>query len=237
MILYVIRHADPIYDPDSLTPKGKRQAEALGKRLAVHGLDKIYSSPMIRAQMTAQPACELLGKKPEILDWTSEDLAGKYFGFHDPENGGNWVWAFGINPTRYKTEENIALGDKWYEAYPFNESKAKEGYDIIMRESDAFMESLGYKREGLKYKILKHTDEKVAVFCHYGFGTTWLSHLLGINPIVFWSTFDINHSGVTIINFPKHSNGYTAPKVLALSDISHYYGDRLPMQFTNYLDI
>lgn len=236
MILYVIRHADPVYDPDSLTEKGKRQAEALGRRLAVHGLDRIYSSPMNRAQMTAQPACELLGKKAEILPWTSEELAGKYFGFHDPKMG-CWTWTFGINPTRFKTEGNIALGDKWYEAYPFNESNAKEGYEIISRESDAFMESLGYKREGLKYKILKHTDEKVAVFCHYGFGTTWLSHLLGMNPIVFWSTFDINHSGVTIINFPNHSDGYTAPKVLALSDISHYYGDRLPMQFTNYLDI
>ncbi len=237
MILYVIRHADPIYSPDSLTEKGKRQAEALGRRLSVHGLDRIYSSPMNRAQMTAKPAAELLGKKIEILDWTSEDLAGKYMGFNDPERGGGWTWTFGINPTRFKTEENLALGDKWYEGYPFNQSKAKEGYEIISAESDKFMESLGYKREGLKYKILNPTDEKIAVFCHYGFGTTWLSHLLGMNPIVFWSTFDINHSGVTIINFPNHSDGYTAPKVLALSDISHYYGDRLPMQFTNYIDI
>lgn len=236
MLLYVIRHADPIYNPDSLTEKGKRQAEALGRRLAVHGLDRIYASPMNRAQMTAKPASELLGKPIQTLDWTSEDLAGKYMGFEDDVKGG-WTWTFGINPTRYKTEENLALGDKWYEGYPFNRSKAKEGYDIISKASDEFMESLGYKREGLKYKILKPNDEKVAVFCHYGFGTTWLSHLLGMNPIVFWSTFDINHSGVTIINFPNHSDGYTAPKVLCLSDISHFYGDRLPMQFTNYIDI
>lgn len=37
MLFYYIRHGDPIYDPDSLTPLGKRQAEALGKRLATHG--------------------------------------------------------------------------------------------------------------------------------------------------------------------------------------------------------
>ncbi len=235
MLLYVIRHADPIYSPDSLTEKGKRQAEALGRRLSVHGLDKIYCSPMVRAQMTAQPACELLGIKPEILEWTSEDLAAKDFGINDYENNYHG-WSFGMNPTNFKTEENVALGDKWYEAYPFTLCNAKEGYKRIADASDAFMESLGYKREGLAYKILKPTDERVAVFCHYGFGTTWLSHLLGINPILFWSTFDINHSGVTIINFPNHSNGYTAPKVLCLSDISHYYGDRLPMQFTNYID-
>lgn len=237
MLLYVIRHADPIYDPDSLTEKGKRQAEALGRRLSVHGLDKIYCSPMIRAQMTAQPACELLGIKPEILDWTSEVHASNDFGFHDPDRNNIWTWSFGINPTRYKTKENIALGDKWYEAFPFNQTKSKEGWERITKASDEFFESLGYKREGMKYKILNHTEERVAVFCHYGFGTTWLANLLGINPILFWSTFDINHSGVTIINFPNHSDGYTAPKVLCLSDISHYYGDRLPMQFTNYLDI
>lgn len=235
MILYVVRHGDPIYSPDSLTEKGKRQAEALGRRFSVHGLDKIYSSPMNRAQMTAQPTAELLGKKIEILDWTSEDLAGQYMGFTDPLTG-NWSWTFGINPTRYKTEENLAM-EHWYDAFPFNQSKAKEGFDLIAKESDAFLETLGYKREGLKYKILNPSDEKVAVFCHYGFGTTWLSHLLGMNPISFMSTFDMNHSGVTILHFANHSDGYTAPKVLAFSDISHYYGDRLPMQFTNYIDI
>ena len=85
--------------------------------------------------------------------------------------------------------------------------------------------------------ILNGNNEKVAVFCHYGFGTTWLSHLLGINPMLFWSTFDINHSGVTIIEFQNRDSGYTAPKVLALSEVSHFYGDRLPMQFTNRIDI
>ena len=45
MIFYYIRHGDPIYDPDSLTPLGEKQAEALAKRLALYGIDKIYSSP------------------------------------------------------------------------------------------------------------------------------------------------------------------------------------------------
>ena len=34
MLLYFIRHGDPCYDPDSLTPLGLRQAEAIGRRLA-----------------------------------------------------------------------------------------------------------------------------------------------------------------------------------------------------------
>lgn len=41
MILYYIRHGDPIYVPDSLTPLGVEQANALAKRFQVLGLDEI----------------------------------------------------------------------------------------------------------------------------------------------------------------------------------------------------
>ena len=33
MLLFYIRHGDPVYDPDSLTPLGLKQAEAVAKRL------------------------------------------------------------------------------------------------------------------------------------------------------------------------------------------------------------
>lgn len=237
MLLYVIRHAEPIYNPDGLTEKGKLQALALAKRLVVNGLDKIYSSPMNRALKTAQPICEILGKEPEILPWASEADASRDFGFHDPENNGSWCFSFGIDPTRYRTAETLALGDKWYEAFPFNLSNAKEGYERIMRESDAFTEKLGYKRCENNYEILKPNDERVAVFCHYGFGTTWLSHLLGIPPVLFWSTFDINHSGVTVIEFANRDNGFTVPRVLAFSDVSHLYGENLPYEFTGRIGL
>ena len=39
MLLYIIRHGDPIYHPDSLTPRGHLQAQAIAKRLARYGLD------------------------------------------------------------------------------------------------------------------------------------------------------------------------------------------------------
>ena len=72
MLLYYIRHGDPIYDPDSLTPLGHRQAEALAKRLAVHGIDRIYASSSNRAIQTAQPTCEMVKKEMTVLDWCSE---------------------------------------------------------------------------------------------------------------------------------------------------------------------
>ena len=61
MLLYYLRHGDPIYDPDSLTELGHQQAQALSKRLSLYGLDEIYASTSIRAQMTAEPTCKALG--------------------------------------------------------------------------------------------------------------------------------------------------------------------------------
>ena len=75
MIFYYIRHGDPIYDPDSLTPLGMRQAEAVAKRLSVYGLDKIYAFTSNRAKLTAQPTCEVLKKDMELLDFANESYA------------------------------------------------------------------------------------------------------------------------------------------------------------------
>ena len=66
MLLYYVRHGDPIYDPDSLTPLGARQAEAVAKRLARYGLDEIYVSSSQRAKDTAKP-CFLSVRKVKIL--------------------------------------------------------------------------------------------------------------------------------------------------------------------------
>ena len=56
MLLYLVRHGDPIYETDSLTERGKLQAESVGKRMQKIGIDQIYSSSMGRAMETAAPA-------------------------------------------------------------------------------------------------------------------------------------------------------------------------------------
>ncbi len=52
MLFFYVRHGDPIYNPDELTPLGHRQAEAVAKRLSLYGIDKIYSSTSDRAYLT-----------------------------------------------------------------------------------------------------------------------------------------------------------------------------------------
>ena len=63
MLLFYVRHGDPIYNPDSLTDLGHEQAKALAKRLMLHGIDEIYASTSTRATQTAIPTAKLLKKE------------------------------------------------------------------------------------------------------------------------------------------------------------------------------
>ena len=94
VIFYYVRHGDPIYDPDSLTPLGLRQAEAAAKRLALYGVDKIFSSTSNRAVLTAKPTCEMLKKEPVLLDFANEAYAkniGTYGRFKAEDGAVAWI--------------------------------------------------------------------------------------------------------------------------------------------------
>ena len=55
MRIFIIRHGDPYYPTDSLTDKGRREAELLGRRLAGEHITHAYVSPLGRAKLTAAP--------------------------------------------------------------------------------------------------------------------------------------------------------------------------------------
>jgi len=77
MRLFMVRHADAAPgDPDELrqlTPDGRAQARALGRRLAGEGIqaDAILTSPLLRARETGEALADALGCASE----PSDDLA------------------------------------------------------------------------------------------------------------------------------------------------------------------
>lgn len=233
MLFFYIRHGDPIYDPNSLTVLGEKQAEALAKRLSVYGLDRIYSSPSNRAVQTAKPTCDLVKKEMELLDFADEKYAFQDFSV---ERNGRRKWVFQDEETKMLlTDESvISLGHKWYEhkellAY-------KKGADRISEETFNFFKSLGYehiKNTG-KYKVLKANDERIAFFAHQGFGIAFLSEILDIPYPVFANHFNICHTGMTVIEF-KEENGFAIPQVLTLSSDSHIYSEGLPTKYCNQI--
>ena len=233
MLLFYIRHGDPIYDPDSLTPLGERQAEAVAKRLALYGIDKVYASTSKRAQLTAKPTCEILKKTPTLLDFANEGHAWAQLTVNT-EQGRRWIFHSAHHRRLINDEEFIALGHKWYEHPEFAGGTFEAGMNRILRETNAFLSSLGYEHIGRSgaYKVTEDNDSRVALFAHQGFGLAFLSALLDIPFPHFATHFDMSHTGMTVIEF-KNEGGYAYPKVLTLASDSHLYREGLPTKYNN----
>ena len=236
MLLFFVRHGDPIYVPDSLTPLGRRQAEAVAKRLARYGLDQIYVSSSARAIQTSEPTCEILKMQSTILDWCSESHAWAELAFS--ANGGEYRWVFQQEDYRKLliSPEIYALGEVWYDHPSFEGTKVKEGTLRIRRETDAFMKNLGYvhDRERKVYVSEQENDSRVALFAHQGFGLAFLSALLDIPYPLFSTRFDMGHTGMTVIEFSPVA-GECVPQILQLANDSHLYAEGLPTDYQNRL--
>ncbi|MBQ8388702.1 MAG: histidine phosphatase family protein [Clostridia bacterium] len=220
MLLYIIRHGDPIYETDSLTEKGKLQAEQVGKRMFDAKIDRIFTSPMGRAKMTAAPACRMLGLEYTVEDWAHEIEDDRLTPFPD----GVLKSVSLVQNTYYRENGNIDLDyEHAFDAQGFDQTNMRRARDIIQKGGDGFLERLGYKKEGDVYRILRENNEKVALFCHSAMARAWISSLLHIPIHLMWAGFDYTHTGVTVIEFKNNKNGVTAPRILCYSDMSHVY--------------
>lgn len=239
MLFFYVRHGDPIYETDSLTPLGRRQAEAVAKRLSLHGLDKIYASTMRRANLTAEPTCEILKLDKTQVDFANEQKAWDLLSL-DWEDG-NRSWVFHEPKSRKMLHDPSvrALGSKWYTHPAFAEhTDFQKGIERVSTGTDDFFLQLGYKHiPGTgTYRAVAPTDERVALFAHQGVGLILLSHLLDIPFPLFATNFDMGHTGMTVIEFKQEpGSDLVIPCVLTLGSDGHLYREGLPTKYQNVL--
>lgn len=233
MILAYVRHGKPIYDPDSLTPEGKLQAEAISKRLVKFGLDRVFSSSSVRAMETARPTAEKCGRELEIMDWCNEIHAWNLGSVPKDAKTKEGPWCFGFQSPycirNFLNPEVVALGSRWYEHPLFEGTAFAKGVKYFDFGVDRFLESLGYihDRETHTYSARRHTKEHIALFAHEGVGSFFLSSLLDIPYTLFASHFFIGWSSLTVIAFQPDENGIVVPQVQTMSNDSHLYKEGL----------
>ena len=241
MLIFYVRHGDPIYSPDSLTPLGERQAESVAKRLALFGIDEIYASCSTRAIQTSKPLCELLNKKAKILDFLDENrLDNTTLLVPDSFGKKKWVWSNPITARILASREVREMGDEWYKHPEFEKYHYEEIIHPINRELDAFLASLGYEHDTDKglYKITeRHNEKRIAIFAHECMGKIFMSRLLDIPFAYYAAHMEMKHTGVTVVrlddggsrNKGDKPREYARARLLTMSNDSHLYRDGLPL--------
>ena len=235
MLLYIVRHGDPVYSTDSLTERGKLQAEAVGQRIFDSKIDKIYSSPMGRARMTAEPAARLLGLGINIEDWAYEIGDERLTYFPDGEKRKSVSF---VQNSYFRDNGDINLSyEDSYKCKVLADTELEKGVKRVADGGRGFLEKLGYKEENGVYKIIKPNEEKVALFCHAALTRAWLSQLLHIPIHIVWAGVTPSHTGITVLEFKNYENGYTAPKLLCFSDVGHLYKAGLDLIHDNDVEL
>ena len=224
MRLFIVRHADPDYPNDHITDHGHKEAAACAERFKKLGLDRLYTSPLGRARATCGYTAEALGMEPVVLDWTAE-LAGTEQEFEG--HGRLCVWD--TPGELIRAHDPLPGHTNYLELAPFNNRSVREHIARIDRESDKFLAGLGYVREGYRYRIERTSTERVAVFCHGGFGLTWLAHLLAIPTPLVWSGFWLSPTSVTTVLFDERSTSWAVPRCIGVADTCHLYEAGLPV--------
>ena len=207
MELYIIRHGDPDYANDTLTELGWKQAEALVPRLLKINPTDVYASPRGRAQDTAKPSLKALGMEYTIENWMNESM--DYMQFCKDE-------------ADYDAGYTVSIADGAVLNKDFAPARTQALADMIAA-SDEFMARHGYVREGMRYKIVEANDRRLACFCHGGFGSAWISHLLGCHPLFSWYRICFNPSTVTKFYMMDLGNGYAVPRAEYIGDASHLW--------------
>lgn len=236
MILYYIRHGDPIYNPDSLTELGHKQAQALAQRLANADLDEIFASTSNRAIQTAQPTAKLLNKDINLLDWCNESKVWQEFTIL--RNGSTrWLYQDEQLMRLFVSNEFAKLGENWYKHPDVNSPELEQGIVRIKRETYAFLAQLGYQKstDGNYYVATRPTDKRIALFAHEGFGMAFLSTILDVPYSTFCSRFELEHTGMTVIRF--EGDKIVIPKILQLNNDSHLFKAGLPTNYNNGVKI
>ena len=140
MLLYYIRHGEPLGVPDySLTPLGREQAKALAKRLCLFGIDRVFASPTLRTMQTAQPICDLLGKEITPCDWADEGIVWNEFTVPHPKYEHTWVFFDPHYLEIFSSPEVRALGEKWYEHPELKKYNFKKEVTYYVKSKKSFI--------------------------------------------------------------------------------------------------
>ena len=228
MKLLIIRHGDPEYKNDTLTEKGRREAEYLADMLEGQQIDHFYMSPLGRARETAEVTLERMGRTAEVLPWLREfdhliDRPDDTNKKHIP-----WDWL----PQDWTAEPRFYDRDHWFENWRMAASDVGGHYRRVAEQLDELLARHGYRRDGGIYRAERPNHETIALFCHFGVESVLLSHLWGVSPVMLWQNTCARTSSVTTLVTEERREGIALFRMLAFGETAHLYVKGEPPAFS-----
>lgn len=221
MKILIIRHADPDYSVDSLTPKGWREASFLAQRLRKADIKAFYVSPLGRARDTASLTLEAVGMTAAQCPWLREFDTHIWRPDVADQKKIAWDWL----PKDWTGEERFFQYDQWFKPQAMEEGRVKAEYDWVIQGFDQVLADHGYVREGHYYRAERANNDTIAFFCHFGVECVLLSHLLNVSPMVLWHGACAAPSSVTTLISEERRKGIAYFRMNGFGDISHLYAN------------
>ncbi len=219
MKLLFIRHGDPDYIHDDLTPVGRREAEMLSLRIAALAPEHCFVSPMGRAKATAALTLIKTGGTASERPWLREfeiPLAR-------PDLEGLSVIPWDWLPRDWMGDPRFFDPVRWRENEILRAAGVPRAYDQVTAAFDALLAEHGYVREGPYYRAERPNAETLAFFCHFGVSCVFLSHLMHLSPMVLWHGLCMAPSSVTTVYTEERRPGIASFRAASIGDCSHLY--------------
>lgn len=217
MNIYIIRHAEPDYEHDSLTEKGWREAELLSHRLSKIQNAFYYTSPLGRARDTASLTLRAVGQEAEVLPWLREfDTGYTVPPVYNPKGFG---WDF---PPKTWTHEPLYYDpERWLQAPAYRDSGVEPVYRAVTDGLDALLVKHGYERGDHLYRAVRPNTENLLLFCHFGVECVLLSRLFDCSPVTLWHHTVALPSSVTVVTTEEREKGTAIFRMSRFADLSH----------------
>jgi probable phosphoglycerate mutase len=204
--VFLVRHGATVLSAEDrfagatnvdLSDEGRRQAEALSRRLAGQPIAAFYASPLDRTLQTAR-----------ILAAPHRKAVDPEAGFLEINHG---VWE-GLT----RQEAETQFGDmyvKWEEdPYNFAPEGGETGLAVAARAMPALLRAVG-----------GHAGGMICVVSHKATIRLLLGAILGFDPRRYRDHLDLNPASLTVLDFRNAMNG----RLTLFNDVAHYAPDGL----------
>lgn len=117
------------------------------------------------------------------------------------------------------------MDEGWTKNAPFSNNIVFSEIERVARQSDEWLEGIGYRREGTNYRVIgDNTDKTIALFSHGGSSSALFSHMLNLPFFYLCRAICPDFTSITVLSLSDEKGILTAPMIEYANDSRHIKG-------------